>query len=86
VIRLLLAHTVRLRAIGLVLLAAGIALALAVDAVIGLAIVAAAAVLLAVSQLLVVQWARSRAGRRVAARNGHPGPALPEDVDRYPKR
>ena len=84
--RLLLANAVRLRALGLLLLAAGIVVTLAADLVAGLALIGGAALLLAVSQPLLVQWVRARAGRRVATRNGHPGPALPEDVDPYLKR
>jgi hypothetical protein len=84
--RFLLAHAIRLRAAGLLLLAAGIVVTLVADLVAGLALIAAAALLLAVSQPLLLQWIRARAGRRVATRNGHPGPALPEDVDPYLKR
>lgn len=84
--RLLLANAVRLRALGLLLLAAGIVVTLVADLVVGLALIGGAALLLAVSQPLLLQWVRARAGRRVATRNGHPGPALPEDVDPYLKR
>jgi hypothetical protein len=86
VTRFLLAHAVRLRAAGLSLLVAGIVVTLVADIAVGLAIIGGAALLLAVSQPLLVHWARSRAGRGVATRNGHPGPALPEDVDPYLKR
>jgi len=54
---------------------------LVADPVAGLALIGGAALLLAVSQPLLVQRVRARAGRRVAPRNGHPGPGLPEDVD-----
>jgi hypothetical protein len=84
--RFLLAQTFRVRRAGLLLLLAGIVVTLAADPLIGLALIGAAAVLLAISQPLLVQWLRARAGRRVATRNGHPGPALPEDVDPYLKR
>ena len=84
--RFLLANALRLRAIGLLLLAAGIVVMLVADLVVGLALAGGAALLLAVSQPLLVQWLRARAGREVATRNGHPGPALPEDVDPYLKR
>jgi hypothetical protein len=84
--RFLLAQTFRFRRAGLLLLLAGIVVTLAADPVIGLALIGTAAVLLAISQPLLVQWQRARAGRRVATRNGHPGPALPEDVDPYLKR
>jgi hypothetical protein len=76
----------RLRAVGLLLLFAGIVVMLVADLVVGLALAGGAALLLAVSQPLLVQWLRARAGREVATRNGHPGPALPEDVDPYLKR
>jgi hypothetical protein len=76
----------RLRAVGLLLLFAGIVVMLVADLVVGLALAGCAALLLAVSQPLLVQWLRARAGREVATRNGHPGPALPEDVDPYLKR
>ena len=79
--RLLLANAVRLRAIGLLLLAAGIVVMLVADLVVGLALAGGAALLLALSQPLLVQRVRARAGRRVATRNGHPGPALPEDFE-----
>jgi hypothetical protein len=82
---LLLTGAVRLRAAGLLLLFAGIVVMLVADLVVGLALVGAAALLLAVSQPLLIQWLRARAGRRVATRNGHPGPAGPEDVDSHPK-
>jgi hypothetical protein len=86
VARFLLAHANRLSLAGLALLVAGIVVTLAVDVVVGLAIIGGAALLLAVSQPLLMRWLRARAGRRVATRNGHPGPALPEDVDPYLKR
>ena len=84
--RLLLRHATRISAAGLLLLVAGIVVTLAVDLVVGLALIGGAALLLALSQPLLMQWVRARAGRRVATRNGHPGPALPEDVDPYLKR
>jgi hypothetical protein len=86
VTRFLLKNDVRLRVAGLVLLAAGLLVTLVVDLAAGLGVIGGAALLLAVSQPLLVQWARARAGREVATRNGHPGPALPEDVDPYLKR
>ena len=86
VIRLLLRYAARISALGLAVLAAGIVIALAVDAVVGIAVVGAAAVLLAMSQPLLVQRVRARVGRRAAPRNGHPGPTFPEDVDPYLKR
>jgi hypothetical protein len=86
VTRFLLAQALRVRAAGLALLVAGIVVTLIADLVVGLALIGCAAVLLAVSQPLLVHWLRSRAGRRAAAGNGHPGPVLPEDVDPYLKR
>ena len=84
--RFLLAQALRVRAAGLALLVAGIVVTLIGDLAVGLALIGGAAVMLAVSQPLLVQWLRARAGREVATRNGHPGPALPEDVDPYLKR
>jgi hypothetical protein len=86
VVRLLLRYAARISALGLAMLATGIVLALAVDVVVGIAVIGAAAVLLAVSQPLLVQSVRASVGRRAAPRNGHPGPTLPEDVDPYLKR
>jgi hypothetical protein len=86
VTRFLLAHATRISVCGLLLLVAGIVVTLVADLVVGLALIGGAALLLAISQPLLMQWVRSRAGRRVATRNGHPGPALPEDVDPYLKR
>ena len=70
-----------LRVTGLMLLVAGLVLTLAWSAAVGLAVVGLSALFLAVSHPLIAQRARSRAGRRAAAQNGRPGPALPEDVD-----
>ena len=84
--RFLLRYATRISAAGLLLLVAGIVVTVAVDLVAGLALIGGAALLLALSQPLLMQWVRARAGRRVATRNGHPGPALPEDVDPYLKR
>jgi hypothetical protein len=86
VTRFLLAQAARLSVAGLALLVVGIVLALAVDSVAGFAVIGAAALVLAVSQPLLIQRVRSRVGRRAAPRNGHPGPTLPEDVDPYLKR
>ena len=86
VTRLLLRNAARISALGLAVLAAGIVLALAVNALVGIAVIGAAAVLLAISQPLLIQRVRARVGRRAAPRNGHPGPTLPEDVDPYLKR
>jgi hypothetical protein len=86
VTRFLLTHATRIRAGGLALLVAGIVVTLVADVAIGLALIGGAGLLLAASQPLLLQWVRARAGRRVATRNGHPGPALPEDTDPYLKR
>ena len=76
----LLAHTLHLRAAGLALLLAGILVALLASPAVGLALVGASSLPLALSHPLVVQRARLRAGRRAAPRNGHPGTSEPEDV------
>jgi F0F1-type ATP synthase membrane subunit c/vacuolar-type H+-ATPase subunit K len=81
VIERLLPYVRPARAAGLALLAAGIVVALAWHAAIGLAVIGAAAVLLAFSQPLLVQRARTRAGRRAAPLNGHSRAAEPDDLD-----
>jgi len=81
VIARLLRHLRLVRAAGLALLVAGLAVVLAWSVAAGLALIALAAVPLALSHPLVVARVRSRAGRRAAAQNGRPGPVLPEDVD-----
>jgi hypothetical protein len=77
----LLRHVKPIRAAGLLLLVAGLAVVLAWSVPAGLVVIAVAAIPLGLSHPLLVQRARSRAGRRAAAQNGRPGPVLPEDVD-----
>jgi hypothetical protein len=72
-------HRHALRLAGLGLLAAGLAIALAVDPLAGLIIVAGAVPPLALSQPLVLAHARSRSARRVASTNGHQAPADPDE-------
>jgi hypothetical protein len=74
-------HRHALRVVGLALLVAGLALALAVGPLPGLALVAGSVLPLALSQPLILAHARSRSGRRVASSNGHQPPADPDELD-----
>ena len=74
-------HRHALRSAGLTLLAAGLALVLLVGADAGLPVVAAAVVLLASVQPLILAWLRSRAVRHVAPQNGHAPRAGAEDLE-----
>ena len=72
-------HAVRL--IGLALLVVGLAVALAFDAVAGLALVAASAVPLALVQPQILALVRSRSVSKVARGNGHSPGTQSEDLD-----
>jgi hypothetical protein len=74
-------HRLALRLTGLGLLAAGLAVALAFDALVGLALVAASAIPLALVQPLILARARSRSASRVASHNGHTPGTHSEDLD-----
>jgi hypothetical protein len=73
-------HTLGLS--GLALLAAGLAIAIGIDAAAGLAMVGAAALVLAAVQPLLLARIRSREARRRAPRNGHGA----QDVDLPPRQ
>jgi hypothetical protein len=70
-----------LRGAGLALLAAGLGVATAIDAVAGIALVGAAAVLLAATQPLLLAHLRYRRARRAARGNGHRTGVDADDVD-----
>jgi hypothetical protein len=74
-------HRQALRLAGLGLLAAGLAVALAFDVVVGLALVAASAIPLALVQPLILARVRSRAVSKVASKNGHSPGTHSEDLD-----
>jgi hypothetical protein len=74
-------HRQALRLLGLALLAAGLAVALAFDAVAGLVLVVAAAITLALVQPLILARVRSRSVRKVASSNGHSPATDVEDLE-----
>jgi hypothetical protein len=74
-------HRQALRLVGLALLVAGLAVALAIDVVAGLALIAAAAVPLALVQPIILARARSRSVNKVASSNGHSPGTQSEDLD-----
>jgi hypothetical protein len=74
-------HRQALRLLGLALLAAGLAVALAFDAVAGLVLVVAAAITLALGQPLILARVRSRSVRKVVSSNGHSPATDVEDLD-----
>jgi uncharacterized protein (DUF58 family) len=73
-----------LRLAGLLLLAAGLGIAIGISAVAGLVLIALAALILAAVQPLLMAHLRSRQVKRRAQNNGH-GPATGgDDVDLGP--
>ncbi|HKN94717.1 MAG TPA: hypothetical protein VJU60_10325 [Thermoleophilaceae bacterium] len=70
----------RIQLAGLVLVVAGLAVAIGIEAAAGLAIVGAAALLLVAVQPQLLAHLRSRQGRRRAPRNGHMPGADADDV------
>jgi hypothetical protein len=74
-------HRQALRLAGLALLATGLAVALVFDALVGLALVAASAIPLALVQPLILARARSRSVNKVASSNGHSPGTHSEDLD-----
>lgn len=75
----------RIQLAGLLVLLAGLGVAIGVEAAAGLALVGAAALLLAVVQPQLLAHLRSQQGRRRAPRNGHLPGADADDV-RPPSR
>jgi hypothetical protein len=70
-----------LRLSGLALLAAGLAIAVGIDAAAGVGVACVAALVLAAVQPLILAHMRARAARRRAPRNGHGPGADAQDVD-----